>query len=414
MEHQYYGRVRALSQYCSSEWVISNRLCPREDTHFSQPELNYIQDVHSVKIFVQAPSVQNIEEIYSNEVEYHLSLSKPEKQELLERTQDNNIFEFSGLSPDTKFNGSVYILISKEKKSETLDFVVQTLPDSLPVTLIVCAFVTSACLLGAGVIFLGYKYAKKTEKTPGSLVFGSTQAVQPMKPSMDKVISFPISNPSCLIHFTPLMPVRSPHTALDNKGQTVYNNHFQNHTTISEQVLKCSMPSSYCPQPQRNLTDYGLFEDKTELETIVKPYLTNNTISEMREYKQTHVQIEPSPVIYQSPEIPEKVDNDILWPFLNGTFLLTTVKVSDDTDNMDSETLMEQNEDPNTIMLSDTSTHDPLIDIFREEQAIEDSSLMMLIDRPYSLQCQNKNLHSETLESCTRQELYMTQHFVAD
>lgn len=45
-----------------------------------------------------------------------------------QKPQKDKMFEVSGLSPNTEYNGSVYIMIGDKRKSENQNFAVKTLP----------------------------------------------------------------------------------------------------------------------------------------------------------------------------------------------------------------------------------------------------------------------------------------------
>uniref|UniRef100_A0A8C0FGL2 Interleukin 22 receptor subunit alpha 1 n=1 Tax=Bubo bubo TaxID=30461 RepID=A0A8C0FGL2_BUBBB len=85
MEH-YYARVRATGQdYCSSNWVRSERFEPRKETIIGAPEVEYIPYVRSIKFLIRPPYTPlrgeddhqlTIEDIYSKfgAVDYHLTI----------------------------------------------------------------------------------------------------------------------------------------------------------------------------------------------------------------------------------------------------------------------------------------------------------------------------------------------------
>ncbi|PIO29945.1 hypothetical protein AB205_0199620 [Aquarana catesbeiana] len=93
MEHQYFGRVRAITSNCSSDWVMSKRLNPRDDTFLILPKLNYIEHVSSVTILVPTLSLAlrskdnkqvTVEELYKDQrFEYHLILFNAELRDIV-------------------------------------------------------------------------------------------------------------------------------------------------------------------------------------------------------------------------------------------------------------------------------------------------------------------------------------------
>lgn len=207
MENQYFGRVRALSTNCTSDWVLSKRLNPRDDTYLILPKLNYIQHMNSITILVPNPYVPirrkdkqpvTVEDLYKGDnFEYHLNFFNPEKQDIWQKTQANRTFEVSGLSPDVEYNGNIYISIGNERKSEIQFFVVRTLPDYSMVRLIASLIAVLVTALGAGLFLLSYKYIKQQVQTPNSLVFQKSTTLPLMTLPKDRVIS------SCTVGFCP-------------------------------------------------------------------------------------------------------------------------------------------------------------------------------------------------------------------
>lgn len=181
MEHQYFGRVRAITSNCSSDWVMSKRLNPRDDTFLILPKLNYIEHVSSVTILVPTLSLAlrskdnkqvTVEELYKDQrFEYHLILFNAELRDIWQKPQKDKMFEVSGLSPNTEYNGSVYIMIGDKRKSEILNFVVKTLPDHSLATLIVSLITIFVAVLGTVMLYLSCKYVRRQAKTPSSLDF---------------------------------------------------------------------------------------------------------------------------------------------------------------------------------------------------------------------------------------------------
>ncbi|XP_040280433.1 uncharacterized protein LOC120995352 [Bufo bufo] len=199
MANQYFGRVKAVSTNCTSDWFISKRLNPRDDTYLILPKLNYIQHVNSITLFVPTPPVPirgrdkqpvTVEDLYKNDnFEYNLNFFNSEKKDIWQKTQTDRTFEVSGLSPDMEYNGNVYILVGNERKSDIQYFVVRTLPDYSFVTLIASLVAVFVIVLGTGLLLFSCKYIKQQVQTPNSLVFTKSTTLPLLVLPKDKVIS---------------------------------------------------------------------------------------------------------------------------------------------------------------------------------------------------------------------------------
>ncbi|KAM3933247.1 interleukin-22 receptor subunit alpha-1 [Leptodactylus fuscus] len=207
MENQYFGRVKALSSNCTSDWFISKRLNPRDDTYLVLPKLNYVQHVNSITIVIPTPSVPisgkdkqpvTVEDLYRDDhVNYHLNFFDPEKQHTWQEAQAGRKFEVSGLSPDMEYNGSIYMSIGNKRKSDLQYFVVRTLPDHSLVTLIASLIAVFVATLVAGLLLFSCKYIKQQVQTPNSLVFKKSTGLPLMHVPKEKVIN------SCSVGFCP-------------------------------------------------------------------------------------------------------------------------------------------------------------------------------------------------------------------
>ncbi|XP_075706625.1 interleukin-22 receptor subunit alpha-1 [Rhinoderma darwinii] len=282
MDNQYFGRVMALSKNCTSDWVGSKRLNPRDDTYLILPKLNYIQYVNSITILIPTLTVPTrgkdkqpvtVEDLYiKDNFEYHLNFFNPEKQDIWQRTQTERKFEVSGLSPDTEYNGSVFIMIGDERKSDIQFFVVRTLPDFSFVTLVaslIAAFVIALC---AGLLLLSCKYIKQQVQAPNSLIFKRSTTVPIMTLSKEKVISF------CTVGFPPTIFVQNSeqkHKEISRKTwqEISGSSQLQMYASQSHEGITPGRDSavdtqeSYCPQ--KNITSsttsvhYGEVFDRT-------------------------------------------------------------------------------------------------------------------------------------------------------
>ncbi|KAM4700752.1 interleukin-22 receptor subunit alpha-1 [Discoglossus pictus] len=418
-DNQYYGRVQALSKNCTSDWKTSKRFYPKYETHISQLELNYIADVHSITINVQAPSVLvrdghpwKIEDVYNDEVGYHMSLSSSQEQLMWKKTQPNNAFEVPGLSPDTKYNISVYLMINDDIKSDIKDIVVKTLPDHTPLIVAVCTIVLFFCLLGLALILLSYKYVKITKKMPISLDLRNTAKFQPMEPIKDQGISLFQNNAFGYVRSgTTKIPILQ--TALEKPeilGQTGYKTQLQNIIHIPDLVL--TTPSSYCSQQENDKKekhktklsiDYGLFGDWTDRDTTYKP-----NSKDLIENKCNHLPYSAKMGHQLSLLLPfsSKGTKNSLDICTSST-LLSTVKVCDDF-HLGAE--MGQAAERTALLISDLSSHGVFADQLPEKQFLK-HSLNCYEDKPYTLQCLGTNLQTiNSLDSCNLQGPYKTQH----
>ncbi|XP_053310776.1 interleukin-22 receptor subunit alpha-1 [Spea bombifrons] len=185
---QYNARVRAFSKNCSSDWVMSKRLHPIDDTYIDQLELKVIEDVYSITIIVQPPLLPTYTSFYKDGLfKYYMSFGSTEGDQIWQKTETNNTFIVPGLKPDTKYNGSVYILINNEKKSDIKTFVVKTLPDPLFVTMILCMLAILLALSAGVLLYLFYQYVKQQGQIPQSLDFGKSMPFLVLHQSADRV-----------------------------------------------------------------------------------------------------------------------------------------------------------------------------------------------------------------------------------
>ncbi|XP_073428788.1 interleukin-22 receptor subunit alpha-1 isoform X2 [Dendrobates tinctorius] len=293
MENQYFGRVMALSTNCTSDWVISKRLNPRDDTYLILPKLNYIQHVNSITILVSTPSVPKrgknkwpitVEDLYKNDrFEYHLNFFNPEKQDTWQKTQTDRTFEVSGLSSDSEYNGSVYVSIGNDRKSAIQYFMVRTLPDYSLVMLITCLIAVFVTILGGGLLFFSCKYIKHQVKTPHSLAFKKSTTLPLMILPKEKVIT------SCTVGFCSSTFVenyeqKDPKTSRKTCQEISGNSQLlmyvsQSHGgTIPGQDSTGDTPKSYCPvktfSSPVSSVHYSEVLDKTRSHV---PYLQNTT-----------------------------------------------------------------------------------------------------------------------------------------
>ncbi|XP_035418164.1 interleukin-22 receptor subunit alpha-1 [Cygnus atratus] len=209
-EH-YYARVRATGQnYCSSNWVRSERFEPRKETVIGAPELEYIPYVRSIKFLIRPPYTPlrgedghqlTIEDIYSKfgPVDYHLTLFNQRTHQKWIKNEHNKEFEVINLDPDTEYNGTVYIHL-RERSSKSQVFWVKTLADTTWLLYCFVALGFCAGLVFAAISYVIYKYVKQHSAQPMSLDFRGISSFQPLTLTVEHIIKpINLSKPSLLI-----------------------------------------------------------------------------------------------------------------------------------------------------------------------------------------------------------------------
>ncbi|CAM9779644.1 unnamed protein product [Bubo scandiacus] len=210
MEH-YYARVRATGQdYCSSNWVRSERFEPRKETIIGAPEVEYIPYVRSIKFLIRPPYTPlrgeddhqlTIEDIYSKfgAVDYHLTIFNQRTHQKWTKNEHNKEFEVSNLDPDTEYNGTIYIyLLQRSSKSQV--FWVKTLADNTWLLYCFVALAFCAGLVFAAISYVIYKYVKQHSAQPMSLDFRGISSFQPLTLTVEHIIKpINLSKPSLLI-----------------------------------------------------------------------------------------------------------------------------------------------------------------------------------------------------------------------
>ncbi|XP_074418865.1 interleukin-22 receptor subunit alpha-1 [Larus michahellis] len=209
-EH-YYARVRATGQnYCSSNWVRSERFEPRKETIIGAPKVEYIPYVRSIKFLIWPPYTPlrgeddrqlTVEDIYSKfgAVDYHLTIFNQRTQQKWTKNEHNKEFEVSNLDPDTEYNGTVYIyLLQKSSKAQV--FWVKTLADNSWLLYCFVALAFCAGLVFASISYVIYKYVKQHSAQPMSLDFRGISSFQPLTLTVEHIIKpINLSKPSLLI-----------------------------------------------------------------------------------------------------------------------------------------------------------------------------------------------------------------------
>ncbi|KAM9256016.1 interleukin-22 receptor subunit alpha-1 [Cariama cristata] len=209
-EH-YYARVRATGQnYCSSNWVRSERFEPRKETIIGAPEVEYIPYVRSIKFLIRPPYTPlrgeddrqlTVEDIYSKfgAVDYHLTILNQRTHQKLTKNEHNKEFEVSNLDPDTEYNGTVYMSLL-QRSSKTQVFWVKTLPDNTWLLYCFVALAFCAGLVFAAISYVIYKYIKQRSAQPMSLDFRGISSFQPLTLTVEHIIKpITLSKPSLLI-----------------------------------------------------------------------------------------------------------------------------------------------------------------------------------------------------------------------
>uniref|UniRef100_A0A8C5MQW2 Fibronectin type-III domain-containing protein n=1 Tax=Leptobrachium leishanense TaxID=445787 RepID=A0A8C5MQW2_9ANUR len=274
---EFFGRVKAVSNNCSSDWVMSKRLDPREDTYIDILDLNIIENVRTAEIVVNVPSpLINTTFSKQNTIEYYLNFGSTEEV-TRQKIQTNNTFTMTGLYPNTKYNGSVYITINHKRKSDIKMFVFKTLQDP-PVLGLLVSLLLFAGLLSLGLLYICWRYVKQHGKTPNALVFEKQCIFQAIDlPKEKENILYPTSA-HLKEQWLGKCEILTPNT-----GQNAYKTQFENPPTKENNN---SLPSSFSytahqEEPTNtnktmdSSVDYGVFEHRT-------PYKSNSLLIDFR------------------------------------------------------------------------------------------------------------------------------------
>ncbi|KAL8220583.1 UNVERIFIED_CONTAM: hypothetical protein K2H54_049888 [Gekko kuhli] len=197
---RYYARVRAIvPNCCVSNWIISPRFYPKEDTVVGDPEVKYIPSIRSIKFIIQPPYTPlkgeanrtlTVEDIFGGHdvIRYQIIIFCQKTLQKWKKTEKNKEFEISELDPDTEYNGTIHIKYL-EKTSKPHMFRVRTLPDHRWLTYLfgVVAFMV---LLTFGMIYyLIYKYLKGyTTQQPMALDFKDVSHFQPLTLTVECIL----------------------------------------------------------------------------------------------------------------------------------------------------------------------------------------------------------------------------------
>ncbi|XP_018427688.1 PREDICTED: interleukin-22 receptor subunit alpha-1-like [Nanorana parkeri] len=380
MEHQYFGRVSASIRNCSSNWVMSNRLNPHDDTFLILPKVKYSGHVSSVTIHVATPTLalrsknnksMTVEDLYRDQsFEYHLSIFNAEKHDKWQKPQKNNTFEVFGLSPNTEYNGSVYIMIGDKRKSDIQDFVLKTLPDHSLVTLTVSLIGIFAVVLGIAMIYMSCKYVRRQAKTPSSLDFKKVTRIQIMTAVKEK-------HSSCTVGFFPSML-----PSMNNPSRTQYSDQSRNaqpksyvsqsQSPVSNKDSALLSQVSYNLQQNNRMNDssvlYGLLDSNIEHQSNHTPNILNTTS-----------QLEMRATANGQPL--DKDSGTLNWLENDGCTLILSVVVSDASEFLGLE---EHNGTHSPVSLSDIISpglpNDPV------ENNVVENSLLELDRSQYRLQ----------------------------
>ncbi|XP_072741493.1 interleukin-22 receptor subunit alpha-1 [Ciconia boyciana] len=268
-EH-YYARVRATGQnYCSSNWVRSERFEPRKETIIGAPEVEYIPYVRSIKFLIWPPYTPlrgeddrqlTIEDIYSKfgAVDYHLTIFNRRTHQKWTKNEHNKEFEVFNLDPDTEYNGTVYMyLLQRSSKAQV--FWVKTLAaDNTWLLYCFVALVFCAGLVVAAISYVIYKYIKQHSAQPMSLDFRGISSFQPLALTVEHIIKpINLTKPSLLIPEVQL-PQISQH--LDRALEPPWSSHapetaYQQQTNVptfqlptQPPGLASTAPTGYAPQ----------------------------------------------------------------------------------------------------------------------------------------------------------------------
>ncbi|OCT57655.1 uncharacterized protein LOC108704661 [Xenopus laevis] len=416
LEHEYYGRVRASSKNCFSDWVMSERLYPREYTHIGQPEVLYVKDANSITIFVNTPYIpvknkdgepQTMQDLYMF-FEYHLSLSILEKHDMWQKTQTDNKFKVTGLKPNTKYNGSVYIFIENTRKSDILNFVVQTLPDHSLFTLIVCGFAVLVFFLITLLLYLSYGYVNlKGTQIPKSLELSNKQAIHPTKPPKDYHL--------CSLSYDEPHPKEFPVDKMEpNDRQKPVEFPYKAQSKTTTKNLDSIVPkTTYCHQQS---VDYGVVEVRAVNKTsdLAKTCISSSDCSNQMD--QHFLQTSITKRNDGNQKVTDKLTDTIKSSSSPQMLCFDANEVKSSNNEMplihtvilhnllDLEEPQEQEEDLSLLLSQGSTNHN-------EAREATEPAILPRANTSYAFQCHLKNIQTELQERViVCQQPYRMQH----
>ncbi|XP_060061527.1 interleukin-22 receptor subunit alpha-1 [Erinaceus europaeus] len=186
----YYAKVTAISTGGRSVSKMTPRFISLAQTNINPPDVTCIPKVRSIQMVVH-PSFTpvhsgvkqlTLEDIY-DDLCYHLELSVNHTYKMTQSLEGKQReYEFTELTPDTEFSGTVTIMVpSLSKKSSPYVCRVKTLPDPAWTYSFSGAFLFFMGFLVAVLCYLSYRYVTKPPSPPNSLNIQPVLTFQPLR-----------------------------------------------------------------------------------------------------------------------------------------------------------------------------------------------------------------------------------------
>ncbi|KAK9394767.1 interleukin-22 receptor subunit alpha-1 [Crotalus adamanteus] len=202
LTERYHAQVRAVvPNCCISDWVVSSRFCPREDTNIENIDVKCTPSVQSIKFVIHPPytpfkddndSLLTVVDIFNQlDIEFHYEITMfcAKTQLKWEKNVNNEEFNINDLDPDTEYNGTIHIRYS-DKISKSCTFRVRTLSDNTWLPYLFGMFIFIIIFTFGTVFYLMYKYVKQyTIQQPTSLDFKSISRFQPLILNVEHALS---------------------------------------------------------------------------------------------------------------------------------------------------------------------------------------------------------------------------------
>ncbi|XP_040193118.1 interleukin-22 receptor subunit alpha-1 isoform X2 [Rana temporaria] len=286
------------------------------------PKLNYIEHVSSVTILVPTISLAlrskdnkqvTVEELYKDQrFEYHLIFFDAEHRDIWQKPQKDKMFEVSGLSPNTEYNGSVYIMIGDKQKSEIQNFAVKTLPDHSLATLIVSLITIFVAVLGTAMLYLSCKYVRRQAKTPSSLDFKKFSRIPLLTKRKENCSTMGFSQ--WILPLTNYSDLNICQYQGEDAKQIGYAR--QSHTSDTNTNSQLLSKACFDLQQNNKKTDLsvqygGFFEDTMECQNNPTPDRLNNTSYNSQSQSEFHVTFHQLPLDKDSGPLNRPEDNGL-------------------------------------------------------------------------------------------------------
>ncbi|XP_062996112.1 interleukin-22 receptor subunit alpha-1 [Elgaria multicarinata webbii] len=200
---RYHARVRAIVHNCCvSDWAMSMRFCPREDTNIGKPEVKCTPSFQSIKFFIQPPytplrdednqtlTVVDVFNQFGTAVLYEITMFCQKTGQRWRKTETNREFEIPDLDPDTEYNGTIQIRYL-DKISNPYVFRVWTSSDNTWLPYLFGVVLFMAVSMSGTIYYFIYKYVKQhAAQPPTSLDFKDIPLhFQPLTPNAEHILT---------------------------------------------------------------------------------------------------------------------------------------------------------------------------------------------------------------------------------